>query len=523
MTAYAIYLRKSRVDLEAEAAGSGDTLARHRNTLLELAAARQLSVSKIYEEVVSGDTIAARPQMQQLLSDVEAGRWEGVLVMEVERLARGDTIDQGLVAQAFKFSDTRIITPVKSYDPNNEFDEEYFEFGLFMSRREYKVINRRLQRGRLASVKEGKWVSNRAPYGYIRQKLTNEKGYTLVPDPETSPVVQSIYQWYVEGYPRGDAVIPFGLQAICRELNRAGIRSATGKTWGPAAVRELLSNPVYCGMVRWGWRPQQKQIAKPGAELTVKRARLPYGTYPLYQGLHRPIVPRERWDAAQRKLGAHRSRPGPTQMEMQNPLSGLCHCALCGHAMARRPYKKISPQLICTDTSCPTKGAYLDVVEDAVLEGLRDILSALYLGTEPSAEDDGSAINAARRGLQSQVRELEQLHVQQGRLCDLLERGIYSEEVFRTRTADLAARVRRSEDRIAQARSCLTRLEQIARKRRELAPKIKNALEVYAVCRTPQEKNDLLKTVLQRIDYAKTTGGKYQQSNLELYLYLRVQ
>ena len=193
MTAYAIYLRKSRVDLEAEAAGSGDTLARHRNTLLELAAARQLSVSKIYEEVVSGDTIAARPQMQQLLSDVEAGRWEGVLVMEVERLARGDTIDQGLVAQAFKFSDTRIITPVKSYDPNNEFDEEYFEFGLFMSRREYKVINRRLQRGRLASVKEGKWVSNRAPYGYIRQKLTNEKGYTLVPDPETSPVVQSIY------------------------------------------------------------------------------------------------------------------------------------------------------------------------------------------------------------------------------------------------------------------------------------------------------------------------------------------
>ena len=55
-------------------------------------------------------------------------------------------------------------------------------------------------------------MSNRAPYGYIRQKLTNEKGYTLVPDPETSPVVQSIYQWYVEGYPRGDAVIPFGLK-----------------------------------------------------------------------------------------------------------------------------------------------------------------------------------------------------------------------------------------------------------------------------------------------------------------------
>ena len=160
---YAIYLRKSRVDLEAEAHGEGDTLARHRKTLLALAAAQQLNVTHIYEEVVSGDTIAARPQMQQLLADVDEGLWEGVLVMEVERLARGDTIDQGIVAQAFKVTDTKIITPLKSYDPNNEFDEEYFEFGLFMARREYKVINRRLQRGRLASVKEGKWVGNTPP------------------------------------------------------------------------------------------------------------------------------------------------------------------------------------------------------------------------------------------------------------------------------------------------------------------------------------------------------------------------
>ncbi len=49
-------------------------------------------------------------------------------------------IDQGIVSQAFKYSGTRIITPTKTYDPNNEFDEEYFEFGLFMSRREYQTI-----------------------------------------------------------------------------------------------------------------------------------------------------------------------------------------------------------------------------------------------------------------------------------------------------------------------------------------------------------------------------------------------
>ena len=103
--------------------------------------------------------------MKKLLTDVKMGKWKGVLVVEVERLARGETMDQGIVAQAFKISETKIITPMKIYDPNNEFDEEYFEFGLFMSRREYKVINRRLQRGRLMSVNEGKYVGSVAPFG----------------------------------------------------------------------------------------------------------------------------------------------------------------------------------------------------------------------------------------------------------------------------------------------------------------------------------------------------------------------
>lgn len=171
METYCIYLRKSRADAEAEARGEGETLARHENTLLELARRQRLPISKIYREIVSGDTIAARPQMQQLLQDVESGTYAGVLVMEVERLARGDTIDQGIVAQAFKFSNTKIVTPIKTYDPSNEYDEEYFEFSLFMSRREYKTIKRRMQAGRAAAAREGKYVGNIPPYGYDRKKL----------------------------------------------------------------------------------------------------------------------------------------------------------------------------------------------------------------------------------------------------------------------------------------------------------------------------------------------------------------
>lgn len=170
-----IYLRKSRADREAEARGEGETLARHERILLDLAKKRGYNVGAIYKEIVSGETISARPVMQQLLREVESGMWDGVLVVEVERLARGDTIDQGVVARSFQYSNTLIITPLKTYDPNNEYDEEYFEFGLFMSRREYKTIRRRLTAGRESSAKEGKYCGSKPPYGYSRVKLVGEK------------------------------------------------------------------------------------------------------------------------------------------------------------------------------------------------------------------------------------------------------------------------------------------------------------------------------------------------------------
>ena len=81
-----MYLRKSRADVEAEARGEGETLKRHEKTLLELAKKMNIVIGHIYREIVSGESIAARPEVQNLLSSVEAGMWKGVLVMEMERL-----------------------------------------------------------------------------------------------------------------------------------------------------------------------------------------------------------------------------------------------------------------------------------------------------------------------------------------------------------------------------------------------------------------------------------------------------
>jgi len=247
---FSMYLRKSRSDAEAELRGEGETLARHERALMELAAQMGITIaeSAIYREIVSGETIAARPMMQRLLQEVEAGLWEGVFVVEIERLARGDSIDQGIVAQAFKYSGTRIITPYKTYDPHDTTDETFMEFGLFMARQEYKAITRRLQAGRIASVKEGHYLGTRIPYGYERLVDKNGKGYSLKIEPDTATIVRSIFEWYAAG---------IGVTTIARRLNEMGLRSSLGKAWENSSIQFMLQNPTYIGMVRWNTRKTQ--------------------------------------------------------------------------------------------------------------------------------------------------------------------------------------------------------------------------------------------------------------------------
>ena len=260
MEQYLIYLRKSRVDRDAENNGSVDTLERHRKALLDLARKGHYTIAKIYEEVVSGDTIAERPEMQKLLRDVETGDYAGVLVMEVERLARGRTSDQGIVADTFKYSGTRIITPARIYDPEDEADEEYFEFGLFLSRREYKTINRRLQRGKKASLSEGKYIAGTAPYGYEKTRAPG-KGKTLAIVHEEAEVVRRIYDLYAHGEVQPDGTLRrLGSYTIAKKLDAEGIPSPSDGKWLPCTVRDILVNPTYCGALRWGYRPTVKNM-----------------------------------------------------------------------------------------------------------------------------------------------------------------------------------------------------------------------------------------------------------------------
>lgn len=520
MDQYLIYLRKSRKDRDLELqTGNFDTLQRHRDSLLALAKQRGYTIAHIYEEVVSGDTIAARPEMQKLLRAVETGDYAGVLVMEIPRLARGNTQDQGIVSETFQYSGTKIITPEKIYDPCDEADEEYFEFGLFMSRREYKAINRRLQRGRMASLSEGKYIAGSAPYGYRRVRIPHQRGYTLEIVPETADTVREIFRLYTAGEPVPDGTVqPIGSYGIANLLNARGIPSPGGMKWTAAAVRDILKNPTYAGYLRWSYRPDKKQMVDGAVVVShpVNKDMVPR------RGLHPPIISEQTWTAAKAAMAGRSHAPLPSQKRIANPLAGLLRCSLCGRSLVQLPQGcHGAPLLMCPTAKCPTVSSRRDTVEQALLLALKKWLAdyTLDLSQISPADNAAQTIPAVTDQLARLERSLATLHQQKQTLYDFLEQGIYSQDVFLERSRILAERITDAEAQHRTLSHHLDALNQARTAQKMLIPQVQNVLDIYDTLTTPAEKNALLKTVLDHAVYAKSTGGKWQESDLCLYIY----
>lgn len=489
---YALYLRKSRADLEAEAKGEGETLARHEKMLLELSRRYGFSIGKIYREIVSGESIEARPVVQELLKEVEEGRWKGILVVEVERLARGDTMDQGRVAKSFKFSGTKIITPMKIYDPNNEFDEEYFEFGLFMSRREYKTINRRLQRGRVSSVKEGKYVGSVPPYGYDREKIKGDKGFTLKENHET-PIVQKIFNLY--------AYNDISMNEVVRILNTSGDKPRNSKEWTISAIKDILRNPVYIGKIKWDARKTVKQYKNGKIVKTRPRNK----DYILCDGLHKAIIDMKTWNIVQEKLDKHEP-PVKNNNVVQNPLLGVVVCAKCGKRMQRRPYKAKGwdDTLLCPNPHCDNISSKLYIVENKIIYSLKEWLKNYKI----DCNDYLNEIKSKKKiTFEENVKVLKkELDVQNKKLSnvyDFFEEGTYTREMFSERCSAISSTIANIRANIDEFEKLIIIEDKKEAGRKAIVPKIENVLDIYSSLQTAEEKNTLLKTVVKRVEYLK--------------------
>lgn len=501
-----IYLRKSRADIEAEQRGEGETLAKHKKALLKYAQQNNLNIVRIREEIASGESLAHRPQMIELLKEVENGEYDAVLCMDMDRLGRGNMQEQGLILETFRQSKTKIITPRKMYDLTDEWDEEYTEFETFMARRELKLITRRMQGGRVRSVEDGNYIGTRPPYGYIIKETDN--GRTLEPHPEQAPVVKLIFELYTEKR--------MGANKIAHELNRLGYTTYTGIEWKSASVLNVLKNAVYAGRIQWRKKETVKST-EPGKRRDVRTR--PRDEWIDVKGKHEPLISMETYKKAQDVLKRKYHVPYQLESGITNPLAGLIKCDMCGSSMVLRPYTRQKPHLKCYNQLCECKSTRFEYVEERLMKALQSWLKEYKLKWDkhkPEQKED-NVLQIKQNALKNLERELKELEKQKVRLHDFLERGIYDEETYLERSQNLAERIENTHQAIEDTKAEIKAEKQREKAQKDIIPTVENVLRLYDMTDDPAEKNALLKDILEKAVYRKEKTQRGDDFTLVLY------
>ena len=499
MDVYAIYLRKSRADLEAEKLGEGETLARHRKILEELAARNGFYIGEIYTELESGDTIAGRPKIQKLIEDCYAGKYRGILVVEITRLSRGNQGDAQIIMDCLKYSNMNngilVITPTKTYDvAHSQEDEEYMEFELFMSRREYKMIRKRMERGRRQAVVEGNYMGTFRPYGYNIVKTKTKR--TLVPNEKEAPYIKKIFEWSVK-----DNLSTF---EIAKRLTALGVPTYRGETtWAKDTVKAYLTNPVYMGKVRWNDRMRIKTMVN--GELKITRPRFHSDQYMLYDGKHMKdaLVDEETFRKAQKKFYKDRTRSG---LKLINPLAGLVFCKKCGKAMNYQPYPKDRSDRIVHKNNaagCKVKSAIADDVISAVTHGLKMYVEDFEMKVDNAPDTDANVIEKQIEEMEKEIRKIEK---KKAKLFDSWE----DEQITNN---EFVERKNIHNTRIEVLKKQIEELEYTIPEKEEHEEKLLLLSDAFIAMKDDDidasTKNEFLKRIISRIEFSRENNGEF--------------
>lgn len=508
-----IYLRKSRADDPSMTVQ--DVLEKHEQLLDDWCTRnlrrpdgtpydRPIPECNRLREVASGETVAARPMMQKLLSLVESPVYKAVLIVEPQRLSRGDLEDIGRISKILRYTGTLVLTLQYTYDPTDTRDRDDLERELKRGNEYLEYTKRILNRGRTLAAENGQYLGSVPPYGYRRvtKRLPDSRRpvHTLEPIEEEAEAVRTIFRLYADGR---------GAVTIARTLDSMGTPAPGSDRWSQATVDVILRNPVYIGKIRWNRRKGVRKIEQ--GDVVKSRPVQKEGDYLLTDGLHPPIITMDDWNAVQSRKG---SLPRvPRTGTLRNPLAGLLYCH-CGNVMTYRTYshsnnpRTCAPRFLCTDQpTCHTPSVTGDDLLREIAQALRDAIAdfRVKLSDDTSADD--------RSDLRSTVlakvsNEIQQLKAQELNLWREKTAGRIPEEIF-------DQLLKENNEKMEQATNELARARTLTDTRAHLEERLTTFEEALASITSesaPDKQNRLLKACIQKITYTRGPSSRYNST-----------
>lgn len=435
----AIYCRVS-TDEQAE---FGYSIDEQKRLLEEWCKANDYIIYKCYSDRgISGKNIKDRPALKELLSDAKAGKFDMVISWKINRVSR--KLED--VLKIVNLLEKNNIT-FKSYSEPFETDTPagrmQFQMMALIGEFERGTIAQNVKMGMIAKAKSGNWCGGRVlGYDLVPNNSPEEekKGKNkLKINEKEAEIVRFIFNEYSKGK---------GYKAITNQINKLGYKTKKGNDFSVGSIRDILTNPVYIGEIRYNvrqnWSEKRRRNINPNP-IRVK-------------GKHEAIIDRELWDKVQLILESKKGKPSRIY-DGEYPLTGILRCPKCGAGMVisrttntlADGSKKRIAYYCCGNwknkgtSVCNSNTIRVDKANEYVFKKIEELVSneamikAVVKNINKERKDK---VKPAKRLLGDIDKELEKLDKRKRKIFEAYEDDILTKEEFQTRKNELNEKIR---------------------------------------------------------------------------------
>ena len=391
---------------------------------------------------ISGKNIKDRPALKELLSDAKEGKFDMVISWKINRVSR--KLED--VLKIVNLLEKNNIT-FKSYSEPFETDTPagrmQFQMMALIGEFERGTIAQNVKMGMIAKAKSGNWCGGRVlGYDLVPNNSPEEekKGKNkLKINEKEAEIVRFIFNEYSKGK---------GYKAITNQINKLGYKTKKGNDFSVGSIRDILTNPVYIGEIRYNvrqnWSEKRRRNINPNP-IRVK-------------GKHEAIIDRELWDKVQLILESKKGKPSRIY-DGEYPLTGILRCPKCGAGMVisrttntlADGTKKRIAYYCCGNwknkgtSVCNSNTIRVDKANEYVFKKIEELVSneamikAVVKNINKERKDK---VKPAKRLLGDIDKELEKLDKRKRKIFEAYEDDILTKEEFQTRKNELNEKIR---------------------------------------------------------------------------------
>ena len=435
----AIYTRVSTIE-QAEEGYSNDEQER---LLTNWCNKNGYEIYKCYSDRgISGKDIKHRPALKELLKDAEEKKFDMVISWKINRISR-KLSDVLKIVDIFEKNNITFKSYSEPFETDTPAGKMQFQMMALIGEFERGTIAQNVKMGMCAKARAGEWCGGRV-LGYdlvpIDDIQTGKRRKTkLIINEKEAEVVRIIFNEYANGK---------GYKAITNKINKLGYKTKKGNNFSVGSIKDILTNPVYIGKVRYNVRQNWSE----------KRRRNINANPIITDGIHDSIIEESLWDKVQAILESKKGKPARIY-DGKFPLTGILKCPKCGAGMViMRTTNKLKDgtrrrltYYACGNWKnkgtavCNSNTIRCDKANEYVFSKISELLSndkMIKSIVTNINKERSNRVSPAKKELARIEKELQKLDGKKKKIFEAYEDEIITKEEFQSRNVELNNRIK---------------------------------------------------------------------------------